>query len=131
MSDPAVKQSAWRVVAAATALNFPFGSLYAFSVFLKPLETLLGLTRADLASLRARIDPRAPERWEDRGFSYAAALSLTEFLERERGFDLVVELLDRLASGAGIDASLLAVYGDDYRGVCRRWAESIVREAGA
>jgi OFA family oxalate/formate antiporter-like MFS transporter len=37
------------VVAAATALNLPFGSLYAFSVFLKPLEALLGLTRADLA----------------------------------------------------------------------------------
>jgi MFS transporter, OFA family, oxalate/formate antiporter len=36
-------------VAAATALNAPLGSLYAFSVFLKPLETLLGLTRADLA----------------------------------------------------------------------------------
>jgi OFA family oxalate/formate antiporter-like MFS transporter len=36
-------------VAAATALNAPLGSLYAFSVFLKPLETLLGLNRADLA----------------------------------------------------------------------------------
>jgi OFA family oxalate/formate antiporter-like MFS transporter len=30
-------------------LNVPFGSLYAFSVFLKPLEALLGLNRADLA----------------------------------------------------------------------------------
>jgi OFA family oxalate/formate antiporter-like MFS transporter len=36
-------------VAAATALNAPLGSLYAFSVFLKPLESLLGLSRADLA----------------------------------------------------------------------------------
>ena len=36
-------------MAAATALNAPLGSLYAFSVFLKPLEALLGLTRADLA----------------------------------------------------------------------------------
>jgi MFS transporter, OFA family, oxalate/formate antiporter len=36
-------------VAAATALNAPLGSLYAFSVFLKPLELLLGLSRADLA----------------------------------------------------------------------------------
>ena len=34
---------------AATALNAPVGSLYAFSVFLKPLEALLGLSRADLA----------------------------------------------------------------------------------
>jgi MFS family permease len=41
--------SAWRAVAAATALNAPLGSLYAFSVFLKPLESLLGLSRAELA----------------------------------------------------------------------------------
>jgi hypothetical protein len=47
MTDP--RPSAWRAVAAATALNAPLGSLYAFSVFLKPLEALLGLTRADLA----------------------------------------------------------------------------------
>ncbi len=49
MSDAVVRQSAWRAVAAATALNAPLGSLYAFSVFLKPLEALLHLTRADLA----------------------------------------------------------------------------------
>lgn len=49
MSDLGVRQSAWRVVAAATALNLPIGSLYAFSVFLEPLEALLGVSRADLA----------------------------------------------------------------------------------
>src|SRR5882724_3422208 len=49
VSDPDVGPSPWRAVAAATALNVPLGSLYAFSVFLKPLETLLGLSRGDLA----------------------------------------------------------------------------------
>ena len=49
MSDTDVGPSAWRTVAAATALNAPLGTLYAFSVFLRPLETLLGLSRADLA----------------------------------------------------------------------------------
>ena len=39
----------WAAVAAATALNAPLGSLYAFSVFLQPLEALLGLSRTDLA----------------------------------------------------------------------------------
>ena len=39
----------WAAIAAATALNLPLGSLYAFSVFLQPLEALLGLSRADLA----------------------------------------------------------------------------------
>ena len=49
MTDTARKPSAWRTIAAATALNAPLGSLYAFSVFLRPLEALLGVTRADLA----------------------------------------------------------------------------------
>jgi hypothetical protein len=47
--DTARKPSPWRTIAAATALNAPLGSLYAFSVFLRPLEALLGVTRADLA----------------------------------------------------------------------------------
>jgi MFS transporter, OFA family, oxalate/formate antiporter len=45
----ATRPNAWRAIAAATVLNAPLGTLYAFSVFLKPLETLLGLSRADLA----------------------------------------------------------------------------------
>jgi MFS transporter, OFA family, oxalate/formate antiporter len=49
MSDADRRQSPWRTIAAATALNAPLGSLYAFSVFLRPLETLLGVSRADLA----------------------------------------------------------------------------------
>src|SRR2546422_649884 len=44
----AARPSPWRAVVAATVLNAPLGSLYAFSVFLKPLEALLGLSRADL-----------------------------------------------------------------------------------
>lgn len=36
-------------MAAATALNAPLGTLYAFSVFLRPLEALLGVSRAELA----------------------------------------------------------------------------------
>jgi OFA family oxalate/formate antiporter-like MFS transporter len=49
VSAPDARPSPWRTVAAATALNVPLGSLYAFSVFLKPLEALLGLSRGDLA----------------------------------------------------------------------------------
>ena len=49
MSDLDRRQSPWRAVLAATAFNAPIGSLYAFSVFLRPLEALLGVSRADLA----------------------------------------------------------------------------------
>ena len=34
---------------AATAVNLPFGTLYAFSVFLTPVESLLGATRAEMS----------------------------------------------------------------------------------
>ena len=38
-------------LAAATVLSLPLGSIYAFSVFLVPLEQLLSATRSDLASI--------------------------------------------------------------------------------
>ncbi len=36
-------------LAAATVLNLPFGTIYAFSVFLKPMEALLGIGRAQMS----------------------------------------------------------------------------------
>jgi MFS transporter, OFA family, oxalate/formate antiporter len=33
---------------AATIVDLPFGTIYAFSVFLKPMEALLGATRAEM-----------------------------------------------------------------------------------
>ncbi len=36
-------------IVAATIVNLPFGTLYAFSVFLKPIEALLGATRAEMS----------------------------------------------------------------------------------
>src|SRR3989442_90140 len=49
VSDPDPRPSPWHAIAAATALNAPLGSLYAFSVCLTPLESLLALSRAELA----------------------------------------------------------------------------------
>jgi MFS transporter, OFA family, oxalate/formate antiporter len=43
------RRRARRIVLAATVFNLPIGSLYAFSVLLRPLEALLGVGRADLA----------------------------------------------------------------------------------
>ncbi len=40
---------AWSAVAAVTVLNLPLGSIYAFSVFLKPIEHDLGITRSALS----------------------------------------------------------------------------------
>jgi len=46
---PAPPQRFWAALTASTIINLPFGSLYAFSVFLKPMEALLGVTRAELS----------------------------------------------------------------------------------
>ncbi len=37
-----------RLILAATFANLPFGTIYAFSVFLKSMETMLSLTRSDM-----------------------------------------------------------------------------------
>jgi len=46
-------QRPWAAIVAATLLNAPFGSIYAFSVFLKPLEQSLHVTRSDLSIIFA------------------------------------------------------------------------------
>lgn len=57
MPDPDLRernvQRPWAAILAATLLNLPMGSLYAFSVFLKPLEQSMGVTRAELAAVFA------------------------------------------------------------------------------
>lgn len=40
-------------LAAATALNIPFGTIYAFSIFLKPMEATLGTGRAEMSAVFA------------------------------------------------------------------------------
>ena len=42
------RQRAAAAIAAATALNLPFGTIYAFSVFLKPMEAMLAISRAEM-----------------------------------------------------------------------------------
>lgn len=37
-----------RLMLAASLANLPFGTIYAFSVLLRPIESLLGLQRTDL-----------------------------------------------------------------------------------
>ena len=45
------KQRSWAAILAAGMLIAPLGSIYAFSVFLKPLEELLGASRSELATV--------------------------------------------------------------------------------
>jgi MFS family permease len=43
------RQRSIAALLAATVINLPFGTLYAFSVFLRPMEALLGTTRAEMS----------------------------------------------------------------------------------
>jgi len=49
LDDPAPRRPIWAAIAAATLVNLPLGSLYAYSVFLHPLEQLLGVSRSELS----------------------------------------------------------------------------------
>ncbi|HPA90321.1 MAG TPA: MFS transporter [Quisquiliibacterium sp.] len=42
------RQRSIAAIAAATVLNLPFGTIYAFSVFLKPMETMLAIGRTQM-----------------------------------------------------------------------------------
>lgn len=83
------------------------------------------LTRAEAAKVRSLLASGEPESWESRGPSYPAALSLTSFLESLRGWDGLLELLDRLGRGEAAAAALEAVYGAAYDELCRRWAADV------
>jgi OFA family oxalate/formate antiporter-like MFS transporter len=43
------RQRTAAAIAAATVLNLPFGTIYAFSVFLRPMEAMLGIGRAQMS----------------------------------------------------------------------------------
>jgi MFS transporter, OFA family, oxalate/formate antiporter len=47
------RQRPWAAIAAATVLNLPMGTIYAFSVFLSPLEEMLGASRSELTAIFA------------------------------------------------------------------------------
>jgi OFA family oxalate/formate antiporter-like MFS transporter len=48
--DPrAVRRRAFIALLAASALNIPFGTIYAFSVFLRPMEQQLGVSRTEMS----------------------------------------------------------------------------------
>ena len=46
---PKPTQRPWAAIAAVTVLTLPLGSIYAFSVFLKPIEAELGIPRSALS----------------------------------------------------------------------------------
>jgi len=48
-SPSAARRRAMAALLAATVANLPFGTIYAFSVFLAPMEAMLGIGRADMA----------------------------------------------------------------------------------
>jgi len=81
--------------------------------------------RADVERVAAQLAAGDAATWEDRGFSYPMALSLSRYLEARSGFHRVVDLLEELGRGASRDEALQRVYGVDYAAICRGWKESV------
>jgi len=86
------------------------------------------LTRADRKDILTLLQGIDPSRWESKGFSYPAALSLVHHLESLRKLDGLVQLLDRLGRGDPIETALRAVYNLDPGEIHRDWADALGRE---
>ena len=81
----------------------------------------LTLNSADESKVRELLIEHGPSKWDSSGFSYPAALSLTQFVQTRRGDDGLVWLLEALGDGGTLDGALMKTYGLDYAGLCRRW----------
>jgi tetratricopeptide (TPR) repeat protein len=87
------------------------------------------VTRADVSRIRGLL-ASSPAAWDSHGFSYPAALSLTEYLESRRGFGGILDLLEALAEGLDIDGALRNTFGNSYDEICRSWAQSLADPRG-
>ena len=81
--------------------------------------------RAETRWIAEQLREIEPDQWNTKTFSYTMALSLTRYLEARRGFAGLVDLLELLAEGRPIESALVAQYGEEYRTLCRRWADSV------
>ena len=88
------------------------------------------LTRSEKIKLGRTVRSGEPDTWPDAAFTYPAALSLTRFLEEERGFDVLVSVIEKMGEGASLDEALSAYYGRDYAGCAAAWAATL-REDGS
>jgi MFS family permease len=86
--SPAARSAA--AIAAATAMNLPFGTIYAFSVFLKPMESALGVTRAEMTFVFGLA-----------ACSLTAWMNLTPWLYR-RFSPVLIAALGGVGSAAGL-----------------------------
>ncbi len=84
------------------------------------------ISRSDASKINQQLKGGDPAAWEQRGFSYPIALSLTRYLESRRGFTVLVDILERIGDGEELDTALEKMYGEPYAGLCRRWAEEFL-----
>jgi tetratricopeptide (TPR) repeat protein len=88
------------------------------------------LSRADREQVAKLLRSTDPARWaSSESLSYPAALSLTLFLEEQRGFPALVALLDRMGDGESPEAALTETFAEGYDEICRRWAGKILAES--
>ena len=86
------------------------------------------VSRADRVSILKKLEGIDPSRWESKGFSYPAALSLVLYLESLRDLDGLVMVMDRLGRGEPIEDALHSAYNLGYGELTRRWSEELDRE---
>jgi tetratricopeptide (TPR) repeat protein len=83
--------------------------------------------RADLAAEFGATVP--PESW-GHAFSYPSALSFVEYLEQREGFFRLVEVLEVMATGIGVEEAFLDVTRYTLQELRQAWGESLPQETG-
>lgn len=123
-SSPPSGQRPVSAIAAATALNLPMGSIYAFSVFLKPLEEMLGTTRSELAFVFALAT-----------IGFSLGMNIAPYFFRVIGFGSLITLctvggtIGIAISAAATSLTQLAIGYGALFGTCGGAAYIIVQQA--
>jgi tetratricopeptide (TPR) repeat protein len=84
--------------------------------------------RRDRKTIANQLEQIPSDQWGSLEFSYPLALAVCQYLSTRSGFDSLVELVERLGSGASTDDALREVYGQDYDEICRDWGRSLLAE---
>ncbi len=73
----------WAALLAATLMNLPLGSVYAFSVLLRPIEQELGIPRSALSLSSATNVPSGSMRSKTRARQFACDAARNDYWRRQ------------------------------------------------
>jgi tetratricopeptide (TPR) repeat protein len=80
------------------------------------------------ADLAAKFSATTPSEAWGRTFSYPSSLSFVEYLDRHEGFFRLVEVLEMMATGVGVEEAFLDVTRYTLQELRQSWGEALLQE---